>query len=118
MEANAYQLNQYELELGEVIMVCHEESVSPSLYPRNEFMRDAGILEDFWTLLSNSGLEYFVRYEPYKFVKLTITAVQDFRCSFDSPNPMVHYKIYNKVVNLPLNVFCTAIRVPQWGSCT
>jgi hypothetical protein len=29
---------------------------------------------------------------------------------------MVHYKIYNKSVDLPLDVFCTAIRVPQWGS--
>jgi hypothetical protein len=29
---------------------------------------------------------------------------------------MVHYKIYNKSVDLPLDVFYTAIRVPQWGS--
>jgi hypothetical protein len=29
---------------------------------------------------------------------------------------MVHYKIYNKSVDLPLDVFCTTIRVPQWGS--
>jgi hypothetical protein len=30
---------------------------------------------------------------------------------------MVHYKIYNKSVDLPFDVFCAAIRVPQWGSC-
>src|SRR3954465_7285269 len=116
MEVNAYQRNKCELELGEVMKVRREESVSPSLYPCNEFMRDAGILEDFRTLLSNSGLEYFFSDEPYQFVKLTMSVVQDFRCSFDSPNPMVHYKIYNKAFNLPLNVCCTAIRVPQWGS--
>jgi hypothetical protein len=29
---------------------------------------------------------------------------------------MVHYKIYNKSMDLPLDVFCTAIRIPQWGS--
>jgi hypothetical protein len=29
---------------------------------------------------------------------------------------MVHYKIYNKTVDLPFYVFCAAIRVPQWGS--
>jgi hypothetical protein len=29
---------------------------------------------------------------------------------------MVHYKIYNKTVNLPFDDFCAAIRVPQWGS--
>jgi hypothetical protein len=30
---------------------------------------------------------------------------------------MVHYKIYNKSVDLPFDVFCAAIRAPQWGSC-
>src|SRR4051795_11334565 len=98
MEANPYQLNECELEFGEVMKVRHEESVFPSLYPCNEFMRDAGIFEDFQTFLSNSGLEYFVSDEPYQFVKLTMSVVQDFRC-FDSPNPMVHYKNYNKVIN-------------------
>jgi hypothetical protein len=29
---------------------------------------------------------------------------------------MVHYKIYNKTVNLPFVDFCVAIKVPQWGS--
>jgi hypothetical protein len=29
---------------------------------------------------------------------------------------MVHYKIYNKSVDLLFDVFCAAIRVPQWGS--
>jgi hypothetical protein len=29
---------------------------------------------------------------------------------------MVYYKIYNKTVDLPFDVFCAAIRIPQWGS--
>jgi hypothetical protein len=29
---------------------------------------------------------------------------------------MVHYKIYNKYVDLPFDVFCAAIEEPQWGS--
>jgi hypothetical protein len=29
---------------------------------------------------------------------------------------MVHYKIYNKTVNLPFNDFCATIKVPEWGS--
>jgi hypothetical protein len=32
------------------------------------------------------------------------------------PSPMVHYKIYNKSMELPFDVLCAAIRVPQWGS--
>jgi hypothetical protein len=42
--------------------------------------------------------------------------VQDFRFSWSLPNPMVHYKIYNKSVDLPFDVFCAAIKMPQWGS--
>src|SRR3954451_13511982 len=105
-----------DLELGEVMKVRCEESVFPSIYPCNEFMRDPGILEDFQTLLSNAGLENFVDDEQYQYAKLTMSVVQDFTCSFDSHNPMVHYKIYNVAVSLPVGIFCTAIRVPQGGS--
>src|SRR4051794_29904313 len=42
--------------------------------------------------------------------------LQDFGCNWNFHNPMVHYKIYNKTVNLPFDDFCTSIRVPQWGS--
>ena len=42
--------------------------------------------------------------------------VQDFSFSWASSNPMVHYKIYNLDVNLSLDDFCAAIKVPQWGS--
>jgi hypothetical protein len=79
-------------------------------------MSVAGVLRDFQTLISNAGLEHFVDGEPHQYAKLTMSVVQDFRFSWSSPNPMVHYKIYNKIVDLPFDVFCAAIRVPQWGS--
>jgi hypothetical protein len=60
-------------------------------------------------------LEHFVDDEPHQYAKLTMFVVQDFRFSWPSPNPMVHYKIYNKMVDLPFDVFCAAIRVPHWG---
>jgi hypothetical protein len=61
-------------------------------------------------------LEHFVDGEPHQYVKLTMFVVQDFRFSWSLPNPMVHYKIYNKTVDLPFDVFCVAIKVPHWGS--
>ena len=97
--------------------VHREESVFPSLYPCPEFMNAAGILQDFQTLVSNAGLEHFIEGEPSQYAKLTMSLVQDFRCSLNLPNPIVHYKIYNVPINLPFDDFCTAIRVPQWGSC-
>jgi hypothetical protein len=116
MEENAYQLFQHELEVHEVMRVHREERVFPSHYPCSEFMNAAGILQDFQTLLSNAGLEHFTEGEPPQYVKLTMSMVQDFRFSWSTSNSMVYYKIYNKSVDLPLDVFCTAIRVPQWGS--
>jgi hypothetical protein len=79
-------------------------------------MNAVGILQDFQTLLSNAGLEHFVDGEPPQFAKLTMSVVQDFKFNWSTSNPMVHYKIYNKSVDLPFDVFCAAIRVPQWGS--
>jgi hypothetical protein len=116
MEENAYQLFQHELEVHEVMKVHHEERVFPSIYPCSEFMNAAGILQDFQTLISNAGLAHFIDDEPHQYVKLTMSVVQDFKFSWSTSNPMVHYKIYNKFVDLPFDVFCVAIRVPQWGS--
>jgi hypothetical protein len=87
MEENEYQLTQHELEVHEVMKVHREEGVFFSIYPCSEFMSDAGILQDFQTLISNVGLEHFV-------------------FSWSLPNPMVHYQIYNKTVDLPFDFFC------------
>jgi hypothetical protein len=73
-------------------------------------MRAAGILQDFQTLISNAGLEHFVVGEPYQYVKLTMSVVQDFRFSWSLPNPMVHYKIYNKLWTCPLMIFMQPLR--------
>jgi hypothetical protein len=116
MEENAYQLFQHELEVHEVMSVHREERVFPSIYPCSEFMNAAGILQDSQTLVSNAGLEHFVDGEPPQFAKLTMSVVQDFKFNWSTSNPMVHHKIYNKYVDLPFDVFCAAIRVPQWGS--
>ncbi|KAK1697404.1 hypothetical protein QYE76_014101 [Lolium multiflorum] len=42
---------------------------------------------------------------------------KDFEFHRSQTNPMVRYKIYNKTIDLPFSDFCTAIRVPRWGSC-
>jgi hypothetical protein len=112
MDENAYQPFQHEQEVHEVMRVHREEGVFPSIYPCSEFMNAAGILQDFQTLVSNAWLEHFIEGEPHHYAKLTMSLVQDFRFSWSLPKPMVHYKIYNKIVDLPFNVFCAAIRIP------
>jgi hypothetical protein len=112
MEENEYQLIQHELEVHEVMKVHHKEGVFPSFYPCSEFMSAAGIPQDFQTLISNAGLEHFVHGEPDQYAKLTMSVVQDFRFSWSLPNPMVHYKIYNKSMDLRFDLFCAVIKVP------
>jgi hypothetical protein len=75
-------------------------------------MNAVGILQDFQTLISNAGLEHFIDGEPHQYAKLTMSVMQYFRFSWSSPNPRVHYKIYNKTVDLPFDILCAAIRVP------
>jgi hypothetical protein len=77
MEENAYQLFQRELEVHKVMRVHHEEGVFPSIYPCSEFMNAARILQDFQTLISNTGLEHFIDGEPYQYAKLTMSMVPD-----------------------------------------
>ena len=74
-------------------------------------------MQDFNILVHNAGLDRFIEDEPIQHVKLTMSMVRDFCFKWSSTNPMVHYKIYNKAVNLPFSDFCAAIKVPEWGSC-
>jgi hypothetical protein len=39
-----------------------------------------------------------------------MSVVKDFRFSWSLPNPMVHYKIYNKTVDLPFHVFLQPLK--------
>jgi hypothetical protein len=93
MVENEDQLIQHELEVHEVMRAHCEEGVFPYIYQCSEFMRAVGILRDFQTLISNAGLEHFVDDEPYQYVKLTMSMVQDFRFNWSLPNAMVHYNI-------------------------
>ena len=102
MEENAYQFFQHELEVHEVMRVHREERVFPSIYPCSEFMNATGILQDFQTLISNAGLEHFIDDEPPQYVKLTMSMVQDFRFSWSTSNPMVHYKSTINLWTCPL----------------
>ena len=112
---SAYPLNQYDLTVPEPMKVHREEGVFPSIYPCHEFMKTAGIFQDFQTMITNAGLEHFVEGEPIQYVKLTMAFVQDFRFTWSTSNLMVHYKIYNIPIDLPFADLCAAIRVPQWG---
>ena len=113
---HGHPIHAGDLVVHEVMGVNREDSVFPAIYSCHEFMSAAGILHDFITLTSNAELGQFVSDEPHQYAKLTMSVVQNFRFSWSSPNPMVHYNIYNIAVDLPFDDFCTAIKIPHWGS--
>ena len=109
-------IDPHNLVVGDVMEVNREDSMHSAVYPCQNFMTAAGILQDFNTLISNAGLENFTSGEPAQFVKLTMSVVQDFRFNYLSDNPTVYYKIYNIPMEVSLHEFCIAIKVPYWGS--
>ena len=113
---HGHPIHAGDFVVHEVMGVNREDSVFPAIYQCHEFMSATGILHDFITLTSNAELGQFVSDEPHQYAKLTMSVVQDFRFDWALQVPMVHYKIYNVSVDLPLHDFCTAIKVPQWGS--
>ena len=72
---SACPLNQHDLMVHEPMKVHRGEAVFPSIYPCHEFMRAAGMLQDFQTLVTSAGLGRFVEGEPIQYVKLTMAFV-------------------------------------------
>ena len=66
-------INPHDLVVGDVMEVNHEDYVHSAVYPCQNFMTAAGILQDFNTLISNAGLENFTGGEPAQFAKLTMS---------------------------------------------
>ena len=52
-------IDPHDLVVGDVMEVNREDSVHSIVYPCQNFMTAAGILQDFNTLISNAGLENF-----------------------------------------------------------
>ena len=73
-----------------------EDKVHPTIYPCDDFLKAAGIYDDFYKLISNAGLGDFVANEQPQFKNLTRIFVQSFKFNNSSFNPSVEFKLYNK----------------------
>ena len=83
MEGNSFALNPHEIVLERKYKVHREEGVYPAVYPCAQFMKFAGITQDFDNLLSNAGLEHFLDHLPYQYAIFSMSVVQDFRCNLN-----------------------------------
>ena len=82
--------------------------VRPCEWPCDDFLRAAGIYDDFYELAENAGLTDFLRGQHNQYLLLTNTFVQNFYyCPKESP-PSVEFHLYDVVKKMSLDEFCKA----------
>src|SRR3954466_16164654 len=79
-------------------------------FPCEDFMEDAGIREKFYALCANVGLTRFVTSRVHQYETLTAIFVNSFR--FYSDNDTVVFLLYEKLLTMPMSVFCEALGLP------
>src|ERR1043165_79670 len=79
-------------------------------FPCDDFMENAGIKEEFYALCANAGLTRLVTSCVQQYETLTAIFVNNFR--FYSDNDTVVFKIYEKLLTMPMSIFCEALGLP------
>ena len=82
-------------------------------FPCRDFMADAGIQEEFDALCANAGLTRLVTICVPQYETLTAIFVNSFR--FYPDNDSVVFQIYERLLNMPMSVFCEALGSPDIG---
>src|SRR4051812_32912136 len=77
------------------------------VFPCEDFMEDAGIQEECNALCANAGLTRLVTSRVHQYETLTAIFVNSFR--FYSDNDTVVFRIYEKLVTMPMSIFCEAL---------
>src|SRR3954468_17985703 len=82
-------------------------------FPCEDFMEEAGIQEEFYALCANAGLTQFVTSRVPQYETLTAIFVNSFRFYPDSDS--VVFQIYERLLTMPLRIFCEALGLPDKG---
>ena len=83
-----------DLEPLGVIVLARESDVRSSVYPCYEFLRAAGIRDEFTSLVTNARLTNIVLVERPQYLKLTNIFVQSFNFTDDQYHPSVEFMLY------------------------
>ena len=70
--------------------------VRPCEWPSDDFLRAAGIYEDFYELAKNAGLTTFLHDQHDQYLLLTNTFVQNFHFHSRSSPPTVEFHLYDQ----------------------
>ncbi|KAK1653200.1 hypothetical protein QYE76_071005 [Lolium multiflorum] len=87
-----------------------------SSFPCYEFLTNAGILDDFFTLVNRAGLATYVGDEREQYHMLTKIFVESFQFHNTEYNPTVAFKIYGTPVTMELEEFCRALDIAPVGT--
>ncbi|KAK1601677.1 hypothetical protein QYE76_048341 [Lolium multiflorum] len=87
-----------------------------SSFPCYDFLTNAGILDDFFTLFNRAGLATYVGDEREQYYMLTKIFVESFKFQNSQYNPTVAFKIYGNPVTMELEEFCRALDIAPVGT--
>ena len=89
--------------------------VRPCEWPCDDFLRVAGIYDDFCELAENAGLTAFLHDQRDQYLLLTNIFVQNFHFHSRSSPPTVEFYLYDEHKEMSLYDFCRVCLVPFEG---
>ncbi|KAK1653396.1 hypothetical protein QYE76_071201 [Lolium multiflorum] len=87
-----------------------------SSFPCYDFLTNAGILDDFFTLVNRAGLATYVGDEREQYYMLTKIFVESFKFHNTQYEPTVAFNIYDIPVTMELEEFCRALDIAPVGT--
>ncbi|KAK1645418.1 hypothetical protein QYE76_063223 [Lolium multiflorum] len=87
-----------------------------SSFPCYEFLTNAGLMDDFFTLVNRAGLATYVGDERGQYYRLTKIFVESFKFHNTEYEPTVAFKIYDIPVTMKLEEFCFALGIAPVGT--
>ena len=82
----------------------------------DEFLREAGIYEDFYYLAENAGLTDFLHDQRGQYLLLTNIFVQNFHLHARRSPPSVNFYLDDEFKEMSLYDFCAVCKLPLEGS--
>ena len=89
--------------------------VRPCEWPSNDFLRAAGIYDDFYELVENVGLTTFLHDQRNQYLLLTNIFVQNFHFHSSSSPPTVEFYLYDEHKEMSLYDFVGFVWSLSWA---
>ncbi|KAK1611680.1 hypothetical protein QYE76_035353 [Lolium multiflorum] len=87
-----------------------------SSFPCYDFLSNAGLVDDFLTLVGKAGLTTYMEDEREQYYMLTKIFVESFKFNNKHYHPTVAFKIYGKAITMKLKDFCAALGIAPVGT--